>query len=692
MRKYPFVKQEEIKDCGVSCISMLIKYYNGLIKRDKLIELTKTDKSGTTAYHIKQALEEIGFDVKGIKCEFNDIKKDNIILPMIANVVIDKSYKHFIVIYEINFKCKYLIIGDPADKIKKMSFDEFNTIFNNVIIVAYPIRQLPYEKDIKLIEFIKKLITPHKKLLINISILSIFITIFSIITSFYLKYMINGISKYSKYTLFLIYIIFFSTYLLKIVSEYFRNILMSYINQKIELVLNLDVFNKIIELPYRYYHNKHSGDIISKINDLDVLRDAISKIALTIFIDLPLTLVSLIVLYMISSTLFKTSLIILAFYLIILFSFRSTINNYIGKIKNKKSDYISHMVDSIRGFESIKGSHLEKSIKDKFEQKYVKFSKIMFKFQNTYFIQNLFKEFVDNIGFISIIFIGCILVIKSKLSIGSLLTFSSLLNYFLTPIKNTINLDNIIKESKIALKRIIELVDYKKENSGFLDKFSNGDIVFKDVNFTFNDKDYILKNVNVSVQQDSKVMVIGKSGSGKSTLFKLLMKYYCVDNNKIFINDIDINNYKETTLNKNIIYISQNEILFSDTLYNNLVFNNSDSSNFLKVAKICELNEILDSNLGFNMLIEENGFNLSGGQKQRIILARALLQDFNILIIDEGLNQVDSDLERRILKNIFKEYNDKTIIVISHRLDNLDLFDSLIEFKDGQVKEVKRNV
>ena len=691
MKKYPFVKQEEIKDCGVSCIEMLVKYYNGHIKREKLINLTKTGKNGTTAYHIKQALEEIGFECRGFECKFSDITKNNIVLPCIASVTINESYKHFIVIYEINFKKKHLIVGDPADKIKKMSFDDFILIFNKVILISFPIKQIPYEKDVKLLKFMSSLIHPNKKIIYNISLLSVFITLFSIITSFYLECMITGIAKYSNKFIYFIFLVFFSTYLLKIVSEYFRNVLLSYINQKIDLTLTIDTFNKIINLPYRYYHSKQTGDIISKINDIDNLRDMISKVALTIFIDLPLTFVSLIVLYAISSILFKISLIMLILYLTILFIFKNSFYEYINKLKSKKSEYTSLMIDSIKGFESIKGTHLEDNIKSKFEAKFVKFSKDIFKFQNLFYIQNLLKEFINNIGFITIIFVGCLLVIKDKMNIGSLLTFSSLLFYFIDPIKNIINLDITFKESKVSLKRIIELIHYDEKDNGIINEFRNGDIKFKDVEFTFDDRKKVLSNVSLHIKQTSKIMVIGKSGSGKSTLFKLLMKYYSINNGKIFIDNIDINDYKIEAINKSIVYVSQNEMLFNDTVYNNIIFNSNDKSKLLSISKICEIDEILDYNLKFNMLIEENGFNLSGGQKQRIILARALMQNFDILIIDEALNQIDIDLERKIIKNILNTFKDKTIIVISHRLDNLDLFDSLIKFENGQVKEVKRN-
>lgn len=691
MKKYPSVIQEEFKDCGVACISMLVKYYKGFVKKNTLIELTKTDKNGTTAYNIKYALENIGFSSKGISCNFSDINENNIILPCIANVVINNSYKHFIVIFEINFKKKYLIVGDPADKIKKLSFEQFESIFNKCLIVAFPTKSLQIDKDIDILKFLLLIIRPNISLLKTVIILSIFSTFFSICVSFYIQYMMNAASKYSFNLITFVFYIFFSIYLLKIVSEYFRNVIITYINQKIELILTLDIFKKLINLPYRYYHNKQTGDIISKINDLDTLRDMISKVALTIFIDLPLTIVSLIVLYIINSSLFNIALIMLFSYLLLLFIFRKTINSFIEKTKSKKACYTSYMLDSIKGFESIKGCHIEEKVFNKFEKKFADFSKTIFKFQNIFILQNLFKELISEIGFIAIIYVGCILVIKGHASFATIITFTSLLNYFLYPIKNIIMLDNTIKESKIAIKRILELIEYENKDVGIKDKLDNYNLTFKNVNFTFDEKKLILKNVNLHIPENSKVMVVGKSGCGKSTLFKLLMKYYPINNNKIIIGNIDINNYKESSINDNIIYIGQNEILFNDTLYNNIVFDNNENAKLLNISKLCELDDILDSNLGFNMLIEENGFNLSGGQKQRIVLARSLIKNFKILIIDEGLNQVDIDLERRILKNLFKEYNTKTIIVISHRLDNLDLFDSLIEFKDGKVKEVKRN-
>ena len=170
-------------------------------------------------------------------------------------------------------------------------------------------------------------------------------------------------------------------------------------------------------------------------------------------------------------------------------------------------------------------------------------------------------------------------------------------------------------------------------------------------------------------------MLIGKSGQGKSTLLKILKQYY-------FTEQVNVNskNIKNMDLKNKITYISQDEYLFTNTLYNNITMNKKINEIELnKILKICCLEEFIKKdNLGLNMLIEENGFNISGGEKQRIILARALITIKDYLFIDEGLSEVDISLERKIIKNIFKYYKNKTIIIVSHRMDNADLFDRIV--------------
>lgn len=667
---------------------MIINFYGGNLPIDQIRDLTKTDKNGTTAFHIIEACKSIGFNAEGIKTSLEQLNKENLILPCIAHVVIDGKYKHFVVIYKIDFKNKKIIIADPSCSIKKITFSEFQKMWSGVLITLYPLKKLPLTQNISFIDFLLKIIKLHKTFVFNIIMLSIFITIFSVISSFYMKNILDAIN-YNNLTIIFIFFLFINIF--KILSDFFRNKLLIYLNQKIDLLLTLDTYKKIISLPYNYYHTRTTGDIISRVNDLSIIRNMITKVSLSLFIDLPLALVTFIIFYIINTKLFFISLIIVFIYLLLMIFSKNRITNNINTIQVNKSETMSYMIETINGFETVKSVGNEAQIIDKFEKKYVKFLKNIFKFDNYNNTISILKDLVNAVGYLTIIYVGAKMVTLGNLTFGDLLVFVNLLNYFLEPIKNIIDLNSEIKEAKNSLRRILELFKNENKKQTFIDNVKVKEISFNNLSYSYDYKEKQLKNINLKLKKQ-KILILGKSGSGKSTLFKLLMRYYEIPRNQITINGYDINDYKDDVIKQNFSYISQNEILYTDSIYNNLkIDKNITEEQIIEISKKCFIDEFLND-LGLNMLIEENGYNLSGGQRQRIILARALLKNFEVLIIDEGLSQMDINLERKILKNLFKMYENKMIIVISHRLDNMDLYDRVIELKNGEiVKDVFKN-
>ena len=667
---------------------MIINFYGGNLPIDQIRDLTKTDKNGTTAFHIIEACKSIGFNAEGIKSSLEQLNKENLILPCIAHVVIDGKYKHFVVIYKIDFKNKKIIIADPSCSIKKITFSEFQKMWSGVLITLYPLKKLPLTQNISFIDFLLKIIKLHKTFVFNIIMLSIFITIFSVISSFYMKNILDAIN-YNNLTIIFIFFLFINIF--KILSDFFRNKLLIYLNQKIDLLLTLDTYKKIISLPYNYYHTRTTGDIISRVNDLSIIRNMITKVSLSLFIDLPLALVTFIIFYIINTKLFFISLIIVFIYLLLMIFSKNRIINNINTIQVNKSETMSYMIETINGFETVKSVGNEAQIIDKFEKKYVKFLKNIFKFDNYNNTISILKDLVNAMGYLTIIYVGAKMVILGNLTFGDLLVFVNLLNYFLEPIKNIIDLNSEIKEAKNSLRRILELFKNENKKQTFIDNVKVKEISFNNLSYSYDYKEKQLKKINLKLKKQ-KILILGKSGSGKSTLFKLLMRYYEIPRNQITINGYDINDYKDDVIKQNFSYISQNEILYTDSIYNNLkIDKNITDEQIIEISKKCFIDEFLND-LGLNMLIEENGYNLSGGQRQRIILARALLKNFEVLIIDEGLSQMDINLERKILKNLFKMYENKMIIVISHRLDNMDLYDRVIELKNGEiVKDVFKN-
>ncbi len=654
------VQQQNKRDCGPVCLFMMINYYKGFIDLDTIKEGVKTGLNGTTAYDMIEYAKEIGFEAYGIKTDLKDIK----IFPCIAHVIIDNSYAHYVVIEKVN---KNVYVKDPANPKTKYSFLEFEKIFKGVILVMFPRSNIVCNPKYKIRDFLSQIIFSSKKQIRDLILTSIFITIFSIIVSYYLQVMLENI-EFSDNVITLIFLLFLFVYVLKVITDYFRNKILTVLNEKIDFNLTYNTFKQIIILPYRYYHKHTTGEIVSKINDLEIVRTVINKVAIAIFIDLPLTIIVMFILYFISWELFLISLVMFILYVILSLFFKRIFRKYVFSCQVKKANYSSFMVEAIAGFESVKGCNKERDILYDFEDKFVDYLEKMYKFENVFNRQYFFKEVISNFGFLFIVFIGINLVRNEVMTLGSLLTFNSLLVYFLTPIRSIIDLDLQISLGRNAILRVLNY--FKKDNDINLKRLK-GSISVKNLDFGYDD--ILLKNINLEIKNGEKVLLAGSSGSGKSTLCKIIKGYCEINRNKVFIGDLDIVDF----VNNNIVYLSQNEILFNNTIEYNV-------GNNKKIYDMCLVNEIINNlNLGKKTLVEENGFNFSGGQKQRMFLARALHQESDILIIDEGFSQMSSDMERKILKNIFSFYKNKLIIVISHRLDNLDLFDRFLRLEKG---------
>lgn len=676
MKKYELVKQSDLKDCGVSSLASIAKYYKMNLSIERLRDMTKTDRNGTTAYHIVETAKALGFESYGIECDLENIDKNKIFLPAIAYTVIDNSYKHFLVIYEINFKNKFLIIADPADKIKKMSFDEFKKIFKNILIIIYPIRNLTSQTTLTKKTFLKKIFKKYRNLLIKIFTLTFIFMLLNIMGLIILKSMFK-LSNYKYLIITFLICILIET--LKLFNNIFKNKLIIKLDYEIDNYLTNEIFSKIISLPYKFYRNRTTGEILSRINDLEKVKQFILDI-ISCFINICLILVSSFFLISINLKLFLITLFIVFLKTVIYLLFHKKLYNSIKAVKKEKETVNSYMIETITGFETIKGLNLERKFVSNLKHRYEKYLEKKDGLNKIYNKSIISKEFVNNLGFTSLIFTGLILVKQNIITFGDLIIYTSFLSYFLDPIKQLFEIEKEMKEAIISIEKIINL--YYDENKKTT-KEKIKEITIKNLNYSYNDKKFIIEKFNMKIKPRDKVMLFGPSGSGKSTILKLIKKYY--ETNNIKIN----NKIKE---NENVIYVSQNEILFTDTLYNNIVLNRNISEEKIKeVMSMCSIDSIFKNNiLSYNMLIEENGFNISGGEKQRIILARTLLTDFEVLLLDESFSEMDINLERKIIKNILSKFKDKIIIMVSHRKDNLDLFNTLIEFKNNKIEIIKR--
>ena len=685
MKKSLIVLQEGNKDCGASCLLSVVHYYGGNISKEKIIDMTKTTKEGTTFYNIKEASNQIGLIAKSYKVE--EIEKiKEITSPFICQVSKNSSM-HFIVVYKVNNN--KLLIMDPAIGKVIMDIFDFNNIWTGYIMILEKVGILPDYKNTKCLnKEITKVLTSNKKIIIFIIILSIIVTLLSCLISLYSQIILDKVIDTEINNLIVITIAFFILLIIKNITNYIRNHLLIYLNQKLDIKILLTAFTKVILLPYNYYKNRTSSEVLSRINDLSNIKTFISKLIVTILLDLLLLVAAIIVISNINKQILNIYLLVDLLYLLIIIIFNKKIKYQTVKVQEEVAQTNKNIIEAINNFEAIKGLNIEDKIIYKFTKDYTSLLNTKYHIDKQ---NNIIVLLKDNIMDISILLTNFYIlkeIMNNSMTVGDYITISFMTNYLIYPIRNIIDIIydyHYVKSSITRANNLLEVSSEKINEKEVLD--INGNIKITNLKYTYNNKNIILKNINLFIKDKDRVLLLGSSGSGKSTILKLLYKYLEADRKTIYINNYDINDYSLSDIRKNITYISQNEQLFNDTIRNNILLNRDISEiDYLNICKILHIDDIVKDNvLGYDYLIEENGINISGGQRQRIILARGLLKSSKIIMIDEGLNQIDIKLEREILQDIFTYFHNKTFIIVSHRRDNNDLYNRIIKIKDGEV-------
>lgn len=685
------VRQDGIKDCGVCCLLSIIKFYGGELSLEYLRGVTNTSKSGVSALDLIDAVKKIGFDAYGVAGDLEKIEVSD--LPCIAHLIINKKYKHFVVIYGIDSKKRKVVVMDPAIGKRVLNFSQFRLLSSNNYIYLKPIKRLPKMSNKHIInKFIKDLLNREKISLLFIFLFTIFYFLFQVIIAFHFKYLLEFSIKYQlNSTIVSISIYLFIVYLFRELSLFNKNILMTKLMSISDRIMSFETYKHILLLPYTYYKNRTTGEVISRLKDLNTIKSFIAQVSCFFITDFIGVILFILILFKIN---FRMTAIILVFSMIVfLYSlFFSKKRKKLVKKVSRNEDYVnSYLVESLMNVDTIKGSHMEKRLRDKFLFKYNNLLDITYSFSFMEQVINLFKTIFSDILFVIVLGIGSYLVIIKKLSLGEVLVYQNIFGYYLNNFNSLISIFNNYHNFKVASFRVEDLFLIDSEEFGgsyyYLSHRLDGDISFNNLNYSISNK-FILKELTLDIKYGEKILLFGKSGVGKSTLVKILLRYIEVPFGHVSIKGIDINHYHLEVIRQGITFVSSNELLFTNTLYNNIVLDREVShDNFVNICKMCMVDEIVDDDLGYQVLVEENGFNFSNGERQRIILARALLRKSDIYIFDEAFSQIDNKRRSIIVKNIFEYLKEKTIIVISHNMNNKDIFNRILKMEDGGIIE-----
>lgn len=692
--KYYCIKQHDTTDCGAACLATISKQYGLKMPISKIREIAGTDKQGTNAYGMVKAAEQLGFTAKGVKGN-QEAFFSEFPLPAIAHVVIDEKLLHYVVIHKITQK--EVIIADPGKGIVKYKPEDFFNIWTGVLILLVPNTTFKKgnEKKGSLSRFFS-LLLPQKKLLLNIFLSSLLITIFGIGASFYFSFIMDEVVANSlENTLTIVSIGIILLYVFKAILEYFRNHLLLYLSQKLDIPLILGYYQHVLSLPMNFFGTRKIGEIVSRFMDASKIRDAISGATLTIMIDTLMAIVGGIVLYIQNPTLFFIAVVLLVLYGIVVFSYNKPIRNINEKIMEENAQVTSYLVESLNGIETVKAFNCERKTQYKTENLFIKFLKSAF---HSGFLSNgqqTLTGAIAAIGGTVILWVGTVSVLDGNMTIGQLITFNALLAYFLDPVKNLINLQPTMQTAIVAadrLSEILELSSEKDENeeNRLKDISLKQPITISNLDFRYGTRQLVLKDINMQINPGEKIALVGESGSGKTTLVKLLMHFYDWEKGEICFGNYNAKDINLEALREKVAYISQDIFLFSGTIRENLALGNEYASleEIIEACKLSKANEFIEKlPMRYETMLEENGANLSGGQKQRLAIARALLKKPDILIMDEATSNLDSVTEKAIEKTINDLPDSITTIIIAHRLSTIMRCDKIYVLQDGSIIE-----
>ncbi len=680
-------------DCAAACLATVCMYYKKEITITKLRDILGTDIKGTTLKGLEQGAKKFGFDTKAVR-----VDKEGFVskytLPAIAHVITSEGLSHFVVIHKIK-KDKVTIL-DPAKGVEKKTVEEFFKDFDGVILLMAPNNEFSPGKNKSgsmLSKFIS-LLLPQKALFIYSIIGSIILTVLGIASSFFNKFLMDEILPYGLKNQLKVFVIAFLVLgITQIILSAIRQHMLLYLSQKIDIPLLLGYFKHVYKLPMNFFTTRKVGDILTRFSDAFTIKNVLTSISLSLIMDVILATVSAVILYIMNSTLFIVIAILTVVSAALIYIFKEPYKKINLKQMEAGARLNSHIIESLKGVETLKILAAEDKSIEKLENEYIKNLKIAFKEGVLSNIQGSISSGVSTIGNLILMYIGATLVIDGKITLGSLMAFTSLSGYFMEPIGRLIGLQLSIQEASISLKRISEIYEVDKEQVEE-DKVSieaiDGDIELENVTFRYGSRAPVLKGVSIKIPKGKKVALVGESGSGKTTISKLLLKYYTPEEGKIRLSGYDIEELDIYSLRKALAYVPQNIELFSGSIRENIVLG-KERATYEEIKTACEnascTSFIEKLPAKYDTFLDEAGGGLSGGEKQRLALARALIKKSKFLILDEATSNLDFISEAKIYDTLFVKGKNLTMLIIAHRLSTIRNCDVIYVMDNGKVVE-----
>ncbi|GAQ94286.1 ATP-binding cassette, subfamily B, MsbA [Thermodesulfovibrio aggregans] len=499
------------------------------------------------------------------------------------------------------------------------------------------------------------------------------------------------IKKSSEYLYFITagVIILFT---LRGIFTFLNNYLMNSIGAKIVKSVRDMVYEKLLKLPFSFFCKDSSGNLISKIlNDVDLLKSTVSNTIKDFIVEGLTVVVLAAVAFYRRWDLAILSFVVIPFMIYAMTELGKKMKQVGMKTRLRIAKVTSLLHETLHGIKIIKAFTMEKDMKERYKKALTEHYRNIMREVRIEEFTNLLTEVIAGFGVAMILFYGGWLVVNDKISSGDFFSFATAVILMYTPLKRLSRVNASFQRGRNVVERLREIIFVEHEPEKGIEKEIKGHIVFKNVSFKYPlAKDYALRNVSFEIKPGETVAIVGPSGAGKSTIADLIAGFWYPTEGDILIDGISIKELSLRSLRSQIAVVTQDVILFNDSVINNIRFGNISSTfeEVLSAAKMADAHDfIVKLPQGYDSLVGEKGVLLSGGQKQRITIARAILREPKILIFDEATASLDTESEEKIQRALEQMRKGRTTVVIAHRLSTIKRADKIIVMDKGQIIE-----
>ncbi|MEI2582015.1 cysteine peptidase family C39 domain-containing protein [Scytonema sp. PRP1] len=697
-RGIPFIQQQSSSDCGAACLAMISRYWGKRFSLNTLRNLAQTDRLGASLSDLADAAQNLGYQALPVRGSLNALELQK--RPWIAHW----QGIHYVVVWQV--KGDRVLICDPAIGKRSLTRQEFEENWTQYALCLSPTERFKAFKDekISLLGF-WQLFWQHRILLGQIILASVLLQVFGLATPIYAQVLLDQVMpQKSLATLNVLAVSFFIFGIWRIALTTVRQYLLNYFSNRIDTTLMGSFMSHTLRLPLHFFASRQVEDIITRVQENRKIQLFLTRQTITTVLDGAIALVYLGLMAYYNLQLTLLVLVLLVPIVVLTLGVSPSLKTASRETYKKSAAQNSSLVEIVTGISTIKTAGSEQGLRWYWEQRFTDMLEARFHSQKLAHKFQLTKSVINHFRNTAVLWYGTTLVIHQQMSVGQFVAFHMLIGSAINPVLGLLGLWDEFQEVLISMERLNDVLTAQPEENPqkpllVLPRI-RGDVCIENVTFRFSQYEQrnTLQNVSFRIKAGQTIGIVGSSGSEKSTLVNLLAGLYRPNTGRILIDGHDIAHISPQSLRSQLGVVPQECFLFSGTILENITLYSSEYTleQVIAAAQLAEAHTFIQSlPLEYNTRIGKGGITLSSGQRQRIAIARVLLRNPRILILDEATSSLDTESEPQFLENIARfsrvsvaaPSEARTTFIIAHHLSTVRHADCILVLDQGSLVE-----